>query len=206
VLLRNQTNISTVEILANESLKLRFPDPTIDPRVPDIIAIGNLGTIYSASTGKVAEHGGFSDQDVNVPIVISNPSLAAQTIKTPVQTTQIAPTILQLLGLNPFALQAVQMEHTTVLPGFDAAFATIDGRIVNRLQFSTNSVIELRNGQSEFAVSGVRTQSFTVQASSDLTNWTNILTNSLVVGGSKTIKDTQAPGLTNRFYRTIQAL
>jgi hypothetical protein len=51
-----------VEILANESLKLRFPDPTIDPRTPDIIAIGNLGTIYSTSTGKVAEHGGFSDQ------------------------------------------------------------------------------------------------------------------------------------------------
>jgi hypothetical protein len=205
VLLRNQTNISTVEILANESLKLRFPDPKIDPRVPDIIAIGNAGTIYSTSTGKVAEHGGFSDQDVNVPIVISNPGLAAQTIKTPVQTAQVAPTILQLLGLNPFALQAVQMEHTTVLPGFDAVFATIDGRIVNHLDLNTNSIIELRNGQSEFTVSGVRTQSFTVQASSDLTNWTSILTNSFVAGGSKTIKDTQAPGLTNRFYRTIQA-
>ncbi len=36
---------------------------------------------------------------------------------TPVETTQIAPTILRLLGLNPFALQAVRVEHTRVLPG-----------------------------------------------------------------------------------------
>jgi hypothetical protein len=30
---------------------------------------------------------------------------------------QVAPTILALLGLNPQALQAVQIEHTRVLPG-----------------------------------------------------------------------------------------
>ena len=34
-----------------------------------------------------------------------------------VETTQIAPTILSLLGLNPYELQAVQIEHTQVLPG-----------------------------------------------------------------------------------------
>ena len=34
-----------------------------------------------------------------------------------VETTQIAPTILQLLGLSPRWLQAVQMEGTQVLPG-----------------------------------------------------------------------------------------
>jgi hypothetical protein len=33
-----------------------------------------------------------------------------------VQTTQIAPTILTLLGLDPHALQAVRTEHTEVLP------------------------------------------------------------------------------------------
>jgi hypothetical protein len=33
-----------------------------------------------------------------------------------VETTQIAPTILQLVGLDPGALQAVQIEHTQVLP------------------------------------------------------------------------------------------
>jgi hypothetical protein len=33
-----------------------------------------------------------------------------------VETTQIAPTILRLLGLNPNALKAVQIEQTRALP------------------------------------------------------------------------------------------
>ena len=33
-----------------------------------------------------------------------------------VETTQIAPTILQLLGLEPRALKAVRIERTAVLP------------------------------------------------------------------------------------------
>ena len=36
-----------------------------------------------------------------------------------VETTQIAPTVLRLLGLNPNALEAVQEEGTQVLPGID---------------------------------------------------------------------------------------
>jgi hypothetical protein len=38
-------------------------------------------------------------------------------IKTPVLTTQVAPTILEALGLDPEALHAVQKEHTPSLPG-----------------------------------------------------------------------------------------
>jgi hypothetical protein len=33
-----------------------------------------------------------------------------------VETTQIAPTILKLLGLDPNALKAVRLEHTRALP------------------------------------------------------------------------------------------
>ena len=33
-----------------------------------------------------------------------------------VETTQIAPTILRLLGLSPSALKAVQIEHMRALP------------------------------------------------------------------------------------------
>ena len=40
-----------------------------------------------------------------------------QQIGAPVETTEIAPTILKLLGLNLRALQAVRIEHTPVLPG-----------------------------------------------------------------------------------------
>ncbi|MDX6579952.1 MAG: hypothetical protein QOJ47_1501, partial [Gaiellales bacterium] len=44
--------------------------------------------------------------------------VSAGAVGTPVETTEIAPTILTLLGLDPQQLQAVQAEHTTALPGF----------------------------------------------------------------------------------------
>jgi hypothetical protein len=37
-----------------------------------------------------------------------------------VQTTQVAPTILRVLGLDPKLLNAVVLEGTQPLPGFDA--------------------------------------------------------------------------------------
>jgi hypothetical protein len=40
-------------------------------------------------------------------------------IQFPVQTSQIAPTILKLLGLDPDSLDAVRLEKTPLLPGFD---------------------------------------------------------------------------------------
>ena len=37
-------------------------------------------------------------------------------VGTPVTTTQVAPTILELLGLDPAALDGVKIEGTQVLP------------------------------------------------------------------------------------------
>jgi len=91
--------------------------PTGDSRTPDIAITPNIGVTYSGSTSKQAEHGGFSHDDTNVIILVSNPSIAPNTITTPVQTAQVAPTILQALGLTPRALQAVQIQGTEVLPG-----------------------------------------------------------------------------------------
>jgi hypothetical protein len=88
-----------------------------DPRTPDILVTPNIGVTYSSSTKKLAEHGGFSHDDTNVMMLLSNPSFHATTITTPVETMQIAPTILQELGLNPNELQAVQLEGTQTLPG-----------------------------------------------------------------------------------------
>ena len=51
-------------------------------------------------------------------ILLSNPALTASVVADPVTTTQIAPTILSALGLDPEALQAVKAEGTKVLPGF----------------------------------------------------------------------------------------
>jgi hypothetical protein len=199
-LLNNQTNLSFQDIWGNDLLKLHFPDPTLDPRTPDIIAIGKPGTIYATSS-KIAEHGGFSDQDVNVPILISNPSLPPQTIKTPVTTAQLAPTILQLLGLNPFALQAVQMEKTPVLPGFEAVQACLNPPYTPA---TLSSTIARTNGQAQFQVTAANLQRFVIQASPDLTNWVSIGTNIMAVGGSLTVTDSQAASSSNRFYRAVE--
>jgi predicted AlkP superfamily pyrophosphatase or phosphodiesterase len=88
-----------------------------DARVPDIFGIAQYGVVYTGGTGKVAEHGGAHSDDLSVPLVVSGasaPSGVRDAAK--VQTKQIAPTILSLLGLDPRSLQAVRQEHTQVLP------------------------------------------------------------------------------------------
>jgi len=90
--------------------------PNGDPRTPDIIVTPNVGVTYSGSSKKLAEHGGFAHDDVNVMMLLSNPGFDPKTVTSPVETEQIAPTILKALGLDPYQLQAVQKEHTQVLP------------------------------------------------------------------------------------------
>jgi hypothetical protein len=90
--------------------------PNGDPRTPDILVTPDIGVTYSGSGKKLAEHGGFSRDDTNVILLLSNPSFRATTVTSPVATAQIAPTILAALGLDPNQLQAVQLEHTQLLP------------------------------------------------------------------------------------------
>jgi len=75
--------------------------PPLDPRTPDIIVQPNIGAIYSTSGKKQAEHGGFAFDDTNVMLLVSNPSFKAKTVTSFVETMQVAPTILQALGLDP---------------------------------------------------------------------------------------------------------
>src|SRR6516162_2631191 len=91
--------------------------PTGDPRTPDIIVTPNIGVTYSGSGKKLAEHGGFSHDDTNVIMLLSNPSFSRKRVTSPVETTQIAPTILAALGLDPDKLISVRREGTQVLPG-----------------------------------------------------------------------------------------
>jgi hypothetical protein len=72
---------------------------------------------YSGSHKKQAEHGGFAHDDTSVILLVSNPKLSPKTLTTPVQTAQIAFTILDALGLNPESLQGVKLVGTQALPG-----------------------------------------------------------------------------------------
>ena len=78
--------------------------------------IPNVGVVYTGSLSKQSEHGGFAIDDTNVMRLVSHPSLQAGTDNSFVETGQVAPTILELLGLNPAALDAVGLEGTPVLP------------------------------------------------------------------------------------------
>lgn len=104
--------------------------PYLDARVPDIIGIAEHGVVYTGGKAKIAEHGGDDPQDRNVPILVSLPGARwGRVISAPVETTQIAPTILALLGLNPWALQAVRIERTRLLPGVEPGRPSAPPRI-----------------------------------------------------------------------------
>lgn len=108
-------------ILSGPKLARRFGDPALG-RTPDIVVQPNPGVIYTSSTKKDEEHGGNAPDDGHLGLLISAPGIRhARTIAAPVQTTQVAPTILRLLDLKPRWLNAVEREGTQALPGFEEA-------------------------------------------------------------------------------------
>jgi hypothetical protein len=117
---QNGSKIGLGTIFYGPSLAMNYNSPGLppngDPRTPDIIVTPNPGVIYTGSLAKQSEHGGFSHDDTNVMMLLSNPSFRPHTVYSDVSTTQVAPTILRALGLNPRDLQAVQLEGTSVLP------------------------------------------------------------------------------------------
>ena len=104
------------EVMAGAELTTRFNSPMTDSRTPDLIVQPIYGTTYTGSGRKNAEHGGFSFGDTNVGLIVSNPGLHARVVKTTVATSQVAPSILKALGINPSALHSVRQEGTPVLP------------------------------------------------------------------------------------------
>jgi len=124
------TAIGLGQILYGTSLTALFNPPGVpehpgqccklreggDPRTPDIVVLTNVGVVYTGGDKKQSEHGGYAWDDTNVMLLVSNPGLEAKTVHAFVETLQVAPTILQLLGLNPSALDAVRQEGTPVLP------------------------------------------------------------------------------------------
>jgi len=87
-----------------------------DPRTPDIVVIPDYGVVYTGNLKKQSEHGGYAWDDTNAMLLVSNPGMQARTVNSFVETAQVAPTILKLLGLDPNALDAVRIEGTPVLP------------------------------------------------------------------------------------------
>ena len=123
----NEISLNIAQTLSGESLKLLFPDPLVDPATPDIIVVPNLGVNFEPSLNTAlpavqAEHGGLNENETHVPLLLvggftNGDPIIPGIIRAPVTTTQIAPTILELLNLDPNALQAVRLENVGVLAG-----------------------------------------------------------------------------------------
>jgi arylsulfatase A-like enzyme len=103
-------------IYAGQSAAEFFGVPATDPRHPDVFGRVQVGAVYTGGS-KIAEHGGNNPADRSVPLVVYAPGVVpAARVHSWVETTQVAPTTLKLLGLDPKALRAVRIAGTRVLP------------------------------------------------------------------------------------------
>jgi hypothetical protein len=125
---KNAAAIGLGEIYYGPTLWLNYNvgglDPGEDPRTPDIIVTPNVGVTYSGSTTMIEDHGGFAHDDTNVVMLVANSHFSPRTVAAAVTTAQVAPTIVQALGLEPSALEAVRAEGTPVLPDVAAQIST----------------------------------------------------------------------------------
>ena len=116
----NATAIGLGQIFYGPSLAVNFAvggwEPGQDPRAPDIIVTPNVGVTYSGSTAMIGDHGGFAHDDTNVVMLVANPHFAGRTVSNTTTTMQVAPTIIEALGLDPEELDAVRAEGTSALP------------------------------------------------------------------------------------------
>ena len=120
-ILENNIGAAGIEqIFYGPSLALNYNTPGLppngDPRTPDIIVTPNVGVVYTGSTAKQEEHGGFAHDDTNVILLVSNPGVTPRTVYSTVGTNQIAPSILKALDLDPRKLDGVRWEGTQPLP------------------------------------------------------------------------------------------
>jgi hypothetical protein len=116
------TSSGLARVYAGRATSRFFGAERGDARVPDLYGVTQYGTVYTGGHGKIAEHGGANPQDRDVPLLVSGePIRTHMVVSDRVETTQIAPTILNLLGLRADALQAVRIEGTRALPGVASA-------------------------------------------------------------------------------------
>ena len=71
-------------------------------RRPDVIIQPVPGVIYTTSgvSSKKVEHGGFSEENTHVPLIVAGPRVRRHGTRA-VDLRQVAPTILKALDLEP---------------------------------------------------------------------------------------------------------
>ena len=116
---RDAVALGIDKVLWGAALARQMPGADRDPRSPDLVVLPREGVIYTEpGDDKRAEHGGFNADDRHVALLLSNPVLFTHPRHSGqrVDTTQVAPTLLGALGLDPNALHAVRERHVRQLP------------------------------------------------------------------------------------------
>ncbi|HEY7116499.1 MAG TPA: alkaline phosphatase family protein [Tepidisphaeraceae bacterium] len=108
------------QVLIGDDLTLAgLGNPATDDRAPDLIVKFKPGILLSNSL-KRGEHGGFSEDDSHIAMILGGaipPEFQGLIESDNVLDTQLAPTMLEALGLDPNQLQGVVIDGTTGLPG-----------------------------------------------------------------------------------------
>jgi arylsulfatase A-like enzyme len=118
ILQKNENVYGGGEIFVGPALNQLFNSPSIDSRTPDIIIAPNVGVTFTGGKAKVSEHGGFSNDDRNVILLVSNSRISAATFTSQVETRQVAPTILQALGINQACSNPCYRRRRRPCPGW----------------------------------------------------------------------------------------
>ena len=118
--------------------------PPGDDRAPDLIVQYKPGVLLSSSQ-KRAEHGGLSEDDSHIALILGGAlptDLQGTTITDQLLDTQLAPTMLEALGLDPSLLQGAVIDGTTALPG--AGLPVPEPSTIATLALSTMALLSKR--------------------------------------------------------------
>ncbi|KAG2427938.1 hypothetical protein HXX76_011925 [Chlamydomonas incerta] len=122
VLEANATALGIAEVIYGSALQAFAGDPATSPTAPHIVTRVIPGVVYvgnPAKHSKAGDHGGLNDDDTHVALLVSKCGQKPKTVTDRVETRQVAPTVLKLLGLDHTKLTACMTEGCDPLPGLD---------------------------------------------------------------------------------------
>jgi len=99
---------------SRQSMASRVYRPLAAIRAPGHHRSAERGCDLHGKPEEAGEHGGFAQDDTNVILLVSNPSLKPRTVTSFVETAQVAPTVLKILGLDPMIWTRSQRRHRGV--------------------------------------------------------------------------------------------
>lgn len=110
----NRSQLSDSEETANQYLL----GSLMNGHQPDVVVVGKEGASFSdPKTNWKADHGGPTWESEHLPLIIAGPGIrAGQVITAPAQLDDIAPTVLEDMGVQPTGMQGNVLTDAFVNP------------------------------------------------------------------------------------------